>query len=631
MIFIKKNALWIAILAIVGLMLTSTGLTIYSSKNIDKNTILLNKIEELKKQTLNILTGTMHGLDLGVRGFAVLKQEGLLNPYERAINENEDLFNKLYKLHAYLHYPTDGLDSVKTEVDNYISISKQMVAFVRIDSIRSVQEILKEDKGYIVWKQYESYRSKLFAHLDKLEREAELKNQKAGSILLAVQIIMLLFSLPIFGFIIYKIKSDKTERIRILRQLDVYNKNYVFNDGKVNTNEDEKEIIQNSISDMQEAVNFVKAITSGNYDIEWKGYATENAELNKDNLSGQLHTMRYKMLEVKEEDQKKIWANEGMAKFGELLREYANTEIFTDKVVSFIANYLNVNQVWLFDRKVNAQGNNYLLLESCYAFDRKKYIEKEIQPGEGLVGEAFREKNRIFLTEIPTNYIEITSGLGGAQPNCILIEPLIFNEQVEGVLEIASFTALKVHELAFVQKLAESLASTLSIHQTNQQTKELLAQTQAQTELMRQQEEEMRQNMEELMATQEEMERKHLEFNSKNELLELIFDTIPYPVFVKDEQFKYLIVNKAEAELFKVSKSEIIGFSDSKFVSSKEEFEQITLSDNQAISGLEPIELPDQHISLKNGEKVIFRTLKIPFVHQISKTKHILGISFRIS
>ncbi|MBY0427244.1 MAG: PAS domain-containing protein, partial [Cytophagales bacterium] len=162
---------------------------------------------------------------------------------------------------------------------------------------------------------------------------------------------------------------------------------------------------------------------------------------------------------------------------------------------------------WLFDRKVTQDSESYLVLESCYAFDRKKYVEKTVQMGEGLVGEVFREGQRIYLTEIPTNYAEITSGLGGASPSSILIEPLIFNDQVEGVLELASFHPLDDHELLFVQKISESLASTLSIHQNSQQTKLLLEQTQQQTSLMREQEEEMRVNMEELMFMQEESER----------------------------------------------------------------------------------------------------------------------------
>ncbi|MBY0427393.1 MAG: hypothetical protein K2Q22_17285, partial [Cytophagales bacterium] len=348
--FIRKNIFWISILAIAFLMLSTTGLTIYSSQSIEKNSTLLGKIELIKSHTSQILTGTMHGLDLGVRGYAILKQEGLLNPYDRAIAENEAIFSQLHDLLVEIKYPTSGLDSVHFEVNQYIEMSKEMVQNIRIDSMDKVKSVLKEDRGYTVWKQFESYRSHLFIYLDSLENEALAQNLKSQSNLLAIQIIMLLVSFPIFGFIIYKIKSDKTERLKLVKELDTYNKSYVFNSGIQTVDFEEKQIIENSIKDMKEAVGFVKAITQGNYEVEWQGYTPENSQLNADNLSGHLHKMREKMVEVKAEDQRKIWINEGLADFAKLVREFSNSDLLMDKVVSFIANYLSVNQVWLFDR-----------------------------------------------------------------------------------------------------------------------------------------------------------------------------------------------------------------------------------------------------------------------------------------
>ena len=109
---------------------------------------------------------------------------------------------------------------------------------------------------------------------------------------------------------------------------------------------------------------------------------------------------------------------------------------------------------------------------------------------------------------MPESYIRITSGLGDASPRSLLLVPLKVDTQVYGIIELASFNEYLPHEIAFVEKLGESIASTLASVRAAQKNMQLIQQFQQQTEEMRAQEEEMRQNMEELQATQEEIARK---------------------------------------------------------------------------------------------------------------------------
>jgi transcriptional regulator with GAF, ATPase, and Fis domain len=118
----------------------------------------------------------------------------------------------------------------------------------------------------------------------------------------------------------------------------------------------------------------------------------------------------------------------------------------------------------------------------------------------------------VYLTQLPPSYLQITSGLGESSPKCLLIVPLKIQDKVEGVLEIASFQEMKDYEIAFVEKLAETIAASISGVKINARTRTLLEDAQMQSEVMRAQEEEMRQNMEELIATQEEMKRKETEY-----------------------------------------------------------------------------------------------------------------------
>jgi PAS domain S-box-containing protein len=219
--------------------------------------------------------------------------------------------------------------------------------------------------------------------------------------------------------------------------------------------------------------------------------------------------MRDKLRDNADNDRKRNWSTTGLAQIGEILRTPTKTtEELLDNIIRFVVKYTKSNQGGLFILNEDNESDQYLELMACYAFERKKYLTKKVVIGEGLIGQCFLEGERMYLEQVPKEYISITSGLGGTNPNALLIVPLKVNEKVYGVIELATFGKYRDYEIDLVEKLAESIASTISTVRVNESTRILLEKTQQQAEEMRAQEEEMRQNMEELEATQEEMRRK---------------------------------------------------------------------------------------------------------------------------
>ena len=272
--------------------------------------------------------------------------------------------------------------------------------------------------------------------------------------------------------------------------------------------------MDNLIRGLRSTTIFAENIGNGKYDSEFKPLSDHDV------LGNALLEMRSNLSRVAEEDQKRNWSTEGLAKFGDILRRNNdNLEKLSDDIIRSLVTYMGCNQGGIYIIDDTEESEPYMSLLACYAWDKKKYINQKIHKGEGLAGQVWQEMDTIYLTEVPDNYIRITSGLGDANPKSVLIVPLKVNEEIYGVVEIASFKVFEDYEVEFVQKIAESIASTVSSVKINAKTQKLLEESQEMTEQMRSQEEEMRQNMEELQATQEEMQRGQAEAESTMEAI----------------------------------------------------------------------------------------------------------------
>lgn len=248
----------------------------------------------------------------------------------------------------------------------------------------------------------------------------------------------------------------------------------------------------------------------------------EAFEKNKQTMEATQQELQNTLKQVEEsrkEDEKRNWAATGLARFSEMLRNSHTLNEIYSELISGIVKYLDANQAALFEL-TGEEGEKHLEMTACYAYGRKKHLQKTIAIGQGLVGQTYLEGQTLKLSQIPADYVSITSGLGEATPRFMIIVPLKINEQIEGILEIASFKVIEDYQIAFLEKLGESIASAIASHKITIQTEKLLAQSKIQTEELRSQEEEMRQNMEELQATQEEMYRKEKEYLQKIETLE---------------------------------------------------------------------------------------------------------------
>lgn len=325
-----------------------------------------------------------------------------------------------------------------------------------------------------------------------------------GIIVIFVTVFSALMGTYIITSILDKIRILKTK----LKELEMGN----IPDWLVESNDEFKAMsrsINYLIAQMRHLQNFAAQISRHELNGKLLAYAGQGE------MGSSLQEMQNSLQDLAKNEQLRAWASEGLLHFNKLLREGRNSGesvlVLAEKLISDLVKYIKVAQGGIYLVKKGQNDQPYLELIAFYAYDRKKYLNRRFEIGEGMVGEALREKNRIYIDQLPPDYIKLSSGLGATSPRVLLIVPMIANDEVQALFEITSLKPLTEHEIELIDKLAEVTAGTLLSMQNLERTNDLLQEAQRNSEKLRTQEEEMRQNLEELQATQEEMIRKEAE------------------------------------------------------------------------------------------------------------------------
>ena len=403
-------------------------------------------------------------------------------------------------------------DNFVLEFKNYVSILKEVNSYElqgdydlakevktgrELESFKKLQSIVKS-----MMKQNNKGLSDGGQLITSLERKILNRIYFISGLLFLLSILVPTFLLWDIGASLKRLRVN----LSVLRKGEVPEKKLDESENEIG----EMAMIVNSLTGNLASLNkFANDISKGNYSTDYKP-ASDNDLLGKAlvNLRNNLRVTKEDDERRKLEDERRNWTNKGHALFGEILRQRSHgiTQL-TDDIIKNLVYYLKANQGGLF--LINDTGDiSKIELVSAFAYDRKKFFERSINIGDGLIGTVALERNTIYLKEIPKDYIEIESGLGDAVPKSLLIVPLKFEDDILGIVELASFKEFEKFEIRFVEEIAQSIASTLLTAKINARTEQLLNDSQKQSEELAAQEIEVRQNMEEMRAAQELAQRR---------------------------------------------------------------------------------------------------------------------------
>jgi HAMP domain-containing protein/CheY-like chemotaxis protein/putative methionine-R-sulfoxide reductase with GAF domain len=258
------------------------------------------------------------------------------------------------------------------------------------------------------------------------------------------------------------------------------------------------------------------AVTQGDLTRRIAVEAAGEVEELRDNINQMITTLR----ETTDVNAQQDWLNTNMARFSGLLQGQRDLKAVSRLVMSELTPLVGAQLGAFFMAEAGADSEPQLRLIASYAFTQRKGVATIYGLGEGIVGQAALERKSILVTQAPDDYITIASGLGKAAPVNIIVLPVLFEDQVMAVIELASFTPYSDAHLTFLEQLTETLGVVLNTIFATMRTEELLQQSQGLTLELQSQSEELQSQRDELERTNQELEEQARSLKASEELLQ---------------------------------------------------------------------------------------------------------------
>lgn len=236
-----------------------------------------------------------------------------------------------------------------------------------------------------------------------------------------------------------------------------------------------------------------------------------------------------KLNKVAEENERKNWLLTGAKRVDVMMRGEQEVSTLAQNIIAALCDVVDA-QVGTF----YLLHDGVLSLEATYAHYEQQNIRKSLNIGDGLVGQAALERKRILVTDIPQDYVKISSGIGELVPSTLLIQPIIYEDVVVGVIEMGFLHELSDLKAEFIEQEMDGIGISINTANASAKLKNLFDQTQQQSERLELQHEELsiineklrrktqqlQASEEELTVQQEELRQTNAELEEKAEMLE---------------------------------------------------------------------------------------------------------------
>jgi HAMP domain-containing protein/signal transduction histidine kinase/CheY-like chemotaxis protein len=271
----------------------------------------------------------------------------------------------------------------------------------------------------------------------------------------------------------------------------------------------------NLTSQLRAIADVATAVTKGDLTRSIQVAAQGEVAFVKDNINEMIRSLKDTTSRNKEQD----WLKTNLAKFSRMLQGQRDLLAVGRLILSELAPVVSAQQ-GVFYIMDGSRREPELKLLASYASRERKGVNNRFKLGEGLIGQAALEKERILLNHAPNDYVRISSGLGETRPVNIVVLPVLFEGQVKAVMELSSLEEFSTTHQAFLDQLTETIGIVLHTIEANTRTEDLLKQSQSLAGELQSRQEELQQTNQELEEKARQLFEQNAEVEKKNREVE---------------------------------------------------------------------------------------------------------------
>ncbi|WP_414753152.1 response regulator [Anabaena sp. CCY 9910] len=440
------------------------------------------------------LNGLLSTAESGQRGYIITGEIRYLEPYQKATKSLDIRIKELQKLTSDNPQQHGYISRLEPLINERISVMQTVLDLRQNQGFEAAQKSILSDRGRAIMAQIRSISQQMNAEeLKLLEQRTAMAQNAANSTLATIT-----YSIPLVSFILALIGYLLTRHISF---------------------------------PLQQISHAAERMSSGDLAV------TLPNSIRQDEIGILTRTFNQMVANLRittQKNEEQNWLKSNLAEFTQLLQGQRNLESVSSLILSKLTPLVESQQsvFYVIDRN---HDEIILKLTGSYAYNERRHLANLVRLGEGLVGQCALEKQRILLTEVPSDYIRISSGLGAALPLNIIVLPVLFETEVIAVIEIASFHRFSELHLAFIDQFSEVIGVFLNSIYASAQTQNLLdesvalaAELRQSNQLLEQQTQDLenselllKQQQQELQQSNEELQQLNEELEEKAELLEI--------------------------------------------------------------------------------------------------------------
>jgi signal transduction histidine kinase/CheY-like chemotaxis protein/HAMP domain-containing protein len=259
------------------------------------------------------------------------------------------------------------------------------------------------------------------------------------------------------------------------------------------------------------------AVTEGDLTRQVRVEASGEVAVLKDKLNEMIRNLRETTRQNIEQD----WLKTNLERFTRMLQGQRDLAAVSSMILSELAPLVSAQHGVFYSMTNQPDGDEPVLeFQAGYGYEERKHLSTRFRIGEGLVGQCAKEKTRILLTDVPDDYVRISSGLGEARPLNVIVVPVLYEGAVCAVIELASFSPFSDIHQSFLDQLTESIGLMLSTIEASTLRETLLKQSLSLAEELRAQQEELTESNEDLGRQARLLAEQNIEAEQRNREIE---------------------------------------------------------------------------------------------------------------